>query len=312
MTPAPVSLPLAGGSDGASVELELLRCGECLTPPGWFYRQEAKGSWRRALGIGVPKTRWLRCPIGAVLVRHPSAGTFLIDTGLHARAATDLKADFGRINGRFFNTLKMDPGDATTSQLAKLGIGVDDVELVVMTHLHVDHTSAMPEFRRATFVCTRSEWEATGGRTAVLRGYVKRHLPPEDRVRTLDLERGTGFGPFSRTADLFGDGSVRLISTPGHTVGHLSVLLRLADGEAVVAGDAIYTLRSLRERLISWRTAGDDAFLRSVDELRAYADENPSAPLIATHDAETWDTLSQLGGEAAPGSPPPASPLPAR
>jgi N-acyl homoserine lactone hydrolase len=292
MTAEPASLPLPGGSDGATVELELLRCGESLSPPGWFFRTEAKGSWRRALGMGVPRTEWLRCPIGAVLVRHPSAGAFLIDTGLHPRAATNLKADFGRINGRFFATLKMDPDDATAAQLANRGIATEDVELVVMTHLHVDHTSAMPQFTRATFVCTTTELGATAGRMAVLSGYVKQHFATPDRIRTVDFASSTGHGSFSRTLDLFGDGSVRLLSTPGHTVGHMSVLARTSDGEALVAGDAIYTLRSLRERLISWRTADDEAFFGSLDELRAYAEANPGAPIIPTHDAEVWDRLT--------------------
>jgi N-acyl homoserine lactone hydrolase len=163
-----------------------------------------------------------------------------------------------------------------------------------MTHLHVDHTSGMPEFGRATFICTESEWSAAQGRMAVLNGYVKRHLPDPTRIQRLDFSEGVAHGPFSRTLDLFGDGSVRLIDTPGHTPGHMSVLVRLSKGEALLAGDAIYTLRSLRESLISWRTADDDLFHSSLRELRAFAEQNPGAPIIPTHDASVWDEVRKL------------------
>jgi N-acyl homoserine lactone hydrolase len=291
---APVPIPLAESSSGASVEVDLLRFGESLAPPGWFYRAEAGGSWRKAIGIGVPRTSYLRSPNGAFLVRHPSFGAFLIDTGLHSLAATDLRKDFGRLNARFFASLRMEPSDGISTQLERRGVDPGEIELVVLTHLHVDHTSGMRELGRATFVCTHREWSAAARRLAVLNGYVKHHLPDPRRVQTLDFSTGIAYGPFSRTLDLLGDGSVRLIDTPGHTPGHLSVLLRLSKGEALLAGDAVYTLRSLRESLISWRTADDDLFRASLAELQRFAQECPTAPIIPTHDAAVWDEVTNL------------------
>ncbi|MFL5821887.1 MAG: N-acyl homoserine lactonase family protein [Solirubrobacteraceae bacterium] len=293
-TTSPAPVPLRPGSEGACVEVDLLPCGHSLAPPGWFYRQDAGGSWRRALGIGVPKEQWLRSPIGAFLVRHPSVGPFLIDTGLHADAATNLRKDFGVINAFAFSTLRMRPENAVAAQLPDRGVQPGDIDLVVMTHLHVDHTSGMRDFPTAEFVCSEEEWRATRGRGAVLRGYVAHHLPDAGRMRTLSFQGAAGHGPFSRTLDLFGDGSVRLVFTPGHTLGHLAVLVRLRGGEALLAGDAIYTRRNLTESLISWRTADDAQFMSSLQELRGYAAENPDVPIVPTHDAGVWDALSEL------------------
>ena len=57
-----------------------------------------------------------------------------------------------------------------------------------------------------------------------------------------DAPPGAGF---SHTLDLLGDGSIRLVSTPGHSPGHLSVLLRAATGPVLVVGDAAYTCRAI-------------------------------------------------------------------
>jgi glyoxylase-like metal-dependent hydrolase (beta-lactamase superfamily II) len=162
-----------------------------------------------------------------------------------------------------------------------------------MTHLHVDHTSGMRLLPRATFVCTREEWRAAHGRFASTQGYVGHHLPADSRVELLDYARaGEPFGPFARTIDLFGDGAVRLISTPGHTPGHQSVLLRLEDSRQVlVVGDAAYTLRSIREQVLPMRTADDEASRRSLRELKAFAEQAPDAVIVPTHDPDAWRQL---------------------
>jgi hypothetical protein len=111
----PLPIRLAESSSDACVEVDLLRCGESLAPPGWFYRAEAGGSWRRALGMGVPRASYLRSPNGAFLVRHPGFGAFLIDAGLHPGAATNLRKDFGHLNARFFASLRMAPEEGISA-----------------------------------------------------------------------------------------------------------------------------------------------------------------------------------------------------
>ncbi len=80
--------------------------------------------------------------------------------------------------------------------------------------------------------------------------------------------------------DLVGDGTIRLISTAGHTPGHLSVLVRLAEQEALGSADAVYTLRNLGEEILPFRTAGDELYRQSLREIRQYAARAPEALLI--------------------------------
>lgn len=130
--------------------------------------------------------------------------------------------------------MKTSPERSTTAQLGARGIAAGDVGLVVMTHLHVDHASGMSELPAAEFACSAREWEAATARTGAYYGYHRPQLPPPDRVRRIDFSGSStvAHGPFARTVDLLGDGSIRLLWTPGHSAGHLSVLLQLKARQA--------------------------------------------------------------------------------
>lgn len=243
------------------------------------------------MGVGVPKSEMLDCPMGAFLVHHPDAGPLLIDTGVHPSTATDIPGNFGRLSALAFATLRTTPERTAAAQLEKRGIAAGDVARVVMTHLHVDHASAMSEFPAAEFVCSAREWEAAHARLGPYYGYHRPQLPPGERVRTVDFDgpEAEPHGPFARTLDLLGDGSIRLVDTPGHTLGHLSVLLQLEGRQALIVGDALYTLRNMREDLRPLRVVDDEGYDRSVAQIRAFETAHPDAFLVPTHDAGVWE-----------------------
>jgi glyoxylase-like metal-dependent hydrolase (beta-lactamase superfamily II) len=165
-----------------------------------------------------------------------------------------------------------------------------------MTHLHVDHTSGMRLLPNASFICSDAEWAAGTGRGASTNGFVSHHLPPQARMEMVNFRAdGERHGPFRATIDLLGDGSIRLISTPGHTRGHISVLLRVAGGRQVlVVGDAVYTLRSVHEERLPLLTASDESYLTSLREIKAFSEQAPDAILVPTHDPTAWHELRQV------------------
>jgi len=239
------------------------------------------------LALLRPGQPGLTMPVLAFVLRHPEAGPLVVDTGLHAEAIDDLLSDYGRVPGLFFG--RMAPcGTAFDVQLRARGVDPEAVERVVMTHLHADHTSGMRSLPNARFVLDRREWEAANRPRAAFDGYAPRHLPGPIRMEQLDLERGEAHGPFSSTLDLLGDGSVRLISTPGHSAGHLSVLV---DDRALIVGDAVYTLSSLESGDLPWKTHDDERYLETVRELQAFRRERPDAVVAPTHDEHAWKSL---------------------
>lgn len=295
--PQPASLPLPGGRDGATVRLHPLLVATSRAPDAWIHREEGRMAALHALGIGVPDSGKIDIPIVAFLVEHPSAGRILIDTGFHPSVAVDPKENLGRLNARAFHP-DMKASDAVPAQLRARGVEPAQIDTVVMTHLHTDHASAMSEFPGATFVFSLQEWEAatTVSRPAT-HGYVRRQFDHAFEYRTIDFEGGDrvdSFATFGRGVDLFGDGSVRCVYTPGHTLGHMSVIVRLKAREALVAGDAIYTRRTLRESALPWRMEDGHLFGRSLREIQIYAEQTPDALIIPGHDMEAWLELDTL------------------
>jgi len=293
--PRPAELPLPGGREGAAVRLHPLLTGRALAPRAVLLREPRRLAWRRALGIGLKRDDWVPFPVQAFLVEHPGAGPVLIDTGLHPSVAVDARESFGRVTLLRFKELEMKSEQAVSAQLRERAIEPAHVQVVVMTHLHVDHASAISEFPEATFVASRAEWEAaiSQGR---LHGYVTRQFDHAFDYRLLDFE-GTdaeSFSGFARSFDLFGDGSVRAVYTPGHTLGHLSVVVRTTRGEVLVAGDAIYLRRTLDDGHLPFRTEDDHVFRRSLREIRQYAKETPDALIVPGRDWDEWSGLDAV------------------
>jgi glyoxylase-like metal-dependent hydrolase (beta-lactamase superfamily II) len=293
--PRPAELPLPGGRQGATVRLQPLLCGRAMAPRAALLREPGRLAWRRALGLGVKRDDWVPIPIQAFLVEHPGAGPLLIDTGLHASVAVKPAESFGRVTLLAFRELEMDAGQALPAQLRERDIEPAEVGTVVMTHLHVDHASGISELPEATFVLSRAEWDAATSQGR-MHGYVKRQFDHAFDYRLLDFddtgERGPGsFAGFARSFDLFGDGSVRAVYTPGHTLGHMSVIVRTAGGEVLVAGDAIYLRRNLDDTHLPHRTEDDHLYRRSLREIQQYVQETPDALVIPGHDWEAWQKL---------------------
>jgi N-acyl homoserine lactone hydrolase len=294
--PQPASLPLAGGSEGATVKLHPLLSAVCKGPPAWFLREEGRLGALHAFGLRVPREEWIDVPVVAFLVEHPGFGPFLIDTGFHPSVAVDPKQNLGRLNAAFFKDIEMSQSDAVSAQLRSRGIEPAGLGLVVMTHLHVDHASAISDFPQATYLVSRREWEAAVEPRGATRGYVRRQFDHAFDFRLVDFDSSAAdsFATFGRSYDVFGDGSVRVVSTPGHTFGHLSVVLRLAGGEALVAGDAIYSLRTMRDSHLPYRVVDEHLFRRSLREIQLYAEQTPDALIIPGHDMAAWKQLAPV------------------
>jgi N-acyl homoserine lactone hydrolase len=290
--PRPAELPLPGGREGARVKLHPLLTGKMIGPEAWFLREEGRLAWRRAFGLGVKKEDWLDVPVPAFLVEHPGVGPILIDTGFHPSVAAKPQANLGRLSQITFRGIQMTPEQAASAQLRERGIQPSAVKVVLMTHLHIDHASAISEYPESTFVVSAAEWQAASEH-GQLHGYVKRQFDHGFDWRLLDFEGrdADSFSGFARSFDLFGDGSVRAVYTPGHTLGHLSVVLRTESGEVLVAGDAIYTRKTLADTHLPYRMEDEHLFRRSLREIRQYATETPEALIVPGHDMEAWDEL---------------------
>jgi N-acyl homoserine lactone hydrolase len=294
--PRPLNEPLpGGGGPGTTVAVEPLKVGEVRFPRAAFESSGGRLARLRALGVGVRASRWARVPCPAFLIRHPSAGPVMVDTGLHPSVSTKPAANLGRIAAAHARP-HLAPGEDLAAQLRRRNLEARAIRTVIMTHLHMDHASGMSELHGAAFILTVDEWRAaTTVRRPLLHGYRRSHYDYAFDYRTVSYDgpRIASYSTFGRTFDLFGDGSVRLLSLPGHTLGHQGVLCRLTDRDLVIAGDAAYTYGQLTSAPFPPRAEDPHTYRRSLQELRLFHRQFPQAAIIPGHDAEHWETLAE-------------------
>jgi N-acyl homoserine lactone hydrolase len=294
--PSLAKLPLSGGRQGATVRLHPLLCARMIVPPGLIHRTEGRLAPLRALGVGVAQEQWHEMPVQAFLVEHPRAGLVLVDTGFHSAVAVDPRQGMGRLGGLVFKDLRMESDQAVPAQLRRLGIDPGDVRVVLLTHLHSDHASGIAQFPDARFLVSSTEWEAASHGGGTTDGYFKRQFDHAFDYRLLDFESDAAdsYSTFGRSYDVFGDGSVRMVFTPGHTAGHCSVVLRLKDREALIASDAAYTLRTISDTAVPYRMEDEHRFRRSLREIQRYIEQTPGALVIPGHDMAAWRRLDSV------------------
>lgn len=295
----PLHEPLAGGTAGATVSVEPLVAGHVewsrhmMESPGG---RLLKAKLARALLSGEPA---MKVPCPAFLIRHPSAGAILVDTGLHPSIATDPRENFGGLGARFGKP-SLEQGADVPAQLRARGLEPGEVPIVVMTHLHLDHTSAISEFPDSTFVVSEVEWKfATTGASPQLNGYRRAHFDYAFDYRTVDFDHAgiDSYATFGRCFDLFGDGSLRLAYTPGHSAGHMSVVARLEERDFVIGGDVVYTAAQLDGSApLAPRPFDAHNYRRSLQELRLFKREYPSAIVTPGHDPSFYEKLDARYG----------------
>jgi N-acyl homoserine lactone hydrolase len=298
--PQLVVAPLQGGQEGATVVIEPMIGGHVMWARESMEKAEGPLSRLKALGIGAKK---IPVPCPSFLVRHPTAGNVLIDTGLHPSIASDPRHNFGWLASRAVTPV-LETGEDIPAQLRAKGLDPRQIRTVVMTHLHVDHASAMSEFPESTFVFSEAEWaDATAGSRPLLRGYIPSHYDLLFDYLMVDFESEDeqapigSYGSFARTFDLFGDGSIRLAYTPGHSAGHMSVILRLPRRDFVVGGDLVYTFRQLVGGPPQPRPYDEHNWRRSLKEMQLFHREYPYAVITPGHDVDFYDKLEDRYAE---------------
>ncbi len=287
----PLHEPLAGGTPGATVVVEPMVAGHCEFPVPMMESPGGRFITLKLLRAMLSGRPARTIPTPAFLIRHPSAGAILVDTGLHPSIATDGSENFGRLGSRFGKP-QLESGEDVPAQLRKRGLDPGEIPIVVMTHMHSDHTSAISEFPKATFVVSETEWEAAAvGPRPTLNGYRRQHFDYAFDYRTVDFDRtgNDSYASFGRTFDLLGDGSIHLAFTPGHSAGHMSVIARLKENDFVIGGDAMYTLAQLEgEAAPPPRPFDAHNWRRSLQELRLFHGQFPAATITPGHDPDFY------------------------
>ncbi|MGH7557757.1 MAG: N-acyl homoserine lactonase family protein [Gemmatimonadota bacterium] len=169
-------------------------------------------------------------------------------------------------------------------QLAELGLGMDDFDYASFSHMHFDHVGAANELEGATVIMQKAEHDAAFADSVTVPGF---------NPAAYEGLRDEEFLIIEGDHDVFGDGTVRIISTPGHTPGHQSLFVDLPQtGPIVLSGD-LYHFRLSRElRRVPTFNVDPDATLASMDRLESLVEET-GAELWIEHELARFEELKK-------------------
>ena len=222
-------------------------------------------------------------PVPSWLIEHPD-GLVLFDTGMHI----DLQSSVDRIGAETAKTITPDfsPGEELTARLAARGISPTDIDRIVVSHLHFDHVGGNQEIPDARVVVQRAEWESGHDQRMIDYGIYN----PDDYDHGHDVHQIEG------EHDVFGDGRVVCLPTPGHTRGHQSLRVELASGPVVLTGDCVY-LESMLDDMVVPTMAGERSQAQQRESMQYLASlrDQHGCRLLFGHDLAQFEALPSEG-----------------
>lgn len=232
------------------------------------------------LTLGRDYGQEITIPVPVFLIEHPK-GIVLYDTGMH-KSLIDDNGETGRW-GPVVGAFKpfMNPGEDVVSRINELGFKPKDIKYVINSHLHLDHAGGNEFFPDSTFIVQKDEiraayWPEVYQKAAYWR---------------IDFDHPLNYQTIEGDYDLFGDGTVQIWKTPGHTQGHQSLCLRLKNsGNYILTGDSCYLKESIEEFAIPSVIWSPDECIRSITRIRE-SREKLNAKVILGHDPGEWAGL---------------------
>lgn len=272
------------------MKLYPLHIGDTKVPYGQFYGgvgDEWTG-WRGMWRFLTDKSHAIMVPIYAYLVEHPEHGWVMIDTGINWQQAHAHRAYYASWLERAAtdeDEYRLSPEQQLPEQLRRLGVEPTEVRTVVLTHLHEDHPGGVRLLPNTRFVTNRAEWNAKHlGLFAWNQSRsIRRILTDPDLV---EFSSGR-VESFDASHDLFGDGRIVLLPTPGHSVGHTSVLVRRDGHPILCTGDTLYTLRHLATDQVRALFLGEKQRRQQLDiigRIRVLRETLPDLVITPAHD----------------------------
>jgi N-acyl homoserine lactone hydrolase len=222
-------------------------------------------------------------PYFLYVIEHPD-GRVLFDSGAHPELRTNPEARLGSAAADF--QVQLEPDHDIESRLASIGLTPSDIDIVVQSHLHFDHAGGLAWLTHAPILVQRDElafaFDPPVYQEAI---YVRDDFGMDLKWQELEGDH-----------DVFGDGRVRVISTPGHTRGHQSLLVRL-DGQTIfLLADATYLLAKLRSRSLPGVLWSPDAMIASWDRIEEI-ERSENAHLMPTHELD-YETSVRMAPDA--------------
>src|SRR5215510_3898986 len=251
------------------------------------FREASKTGFLAMLDFILDKkfTEWM--PIWVLIIEHPE-GVFVIDTGENANVNDPGYFKSSGIFANWFDTtqfkFKVEKEEEIGPQLVDLGIPIEKVKAVILTHLHLDHIDGLKYFPSTPIIVNKKEWERPFGDLPKL-------YPSWFKPNLVDLNEQ--WDVFERAYCLTSSKDLLLVETPGHTYHHCSVLLNADDCILFFAADICYSQYQVLEEKYSGTNASHKMAKDTYKRVTQLGKKHKLI-FLPSHDAQASTRLKEL------------------
>jgi N-acyl homoserine lactone hydrolase len=265
------------------IRITALETGKARMKTAQRTGRDGRGGIGRKIDIFRDRNWVEPLPILCFLIEHPE-GRFLVDTGDTWRNSVP-----GYLPGwnPFYKQvqIRVAPHEEVGSRLIALGLDpANDIDTVVLTHFHHDHTGGLDHFPRSRIVGPRANYAISTGLRGAMTGCLPQRWPVWLKPDLVEMD-GPAVGPFPASHGLTKDGRILLVPTPGHVTGHVSVIVRDDDITYFMAGDATYSQANLLAGKTDGVTNDPKTARATLEAISDFAKGEPTI-LLPAHDPE--------------------------
>lgn len=255
------------------MKIHAIKTGDVLVKSAFLGSPATAGLVPYFANVLLDRTR-KRIPVMAWVIEHHE-GIIVVDTG-----------EDPAIKSNFITQSRFDikPEEGIGAQLTRLGIGKKDVAKVVMTHLHGDHMDGLKDFQQTPIWVHEREFYLSQATNSKFFNRLGLNAPtlfslPEDR-----------FGTFENSYPLTKDGTIIAVATPGHTGGHISVIVVDNGIHYFIAGDTSYTEQTMLDQKLEGPSMEVAQHRQTLRRILDYTRQQPTV-YLPSHDPESAQRL---------------------
>lgn len=232
------------------------------------------------------------------LIDHPQHGYILFDTGYSTRFYEATK-NFPYTLMNRLTPVQITEKENAVSQLLRMNISSEQIQTVILSHLHADHVGGISDFNNSTIYVDKMEWEFCQQSKVKLlfKGYLKEFIENINlsSLKQLDFEKqGDSYGPFNNAIDLYKDTTIILVPLPGHAIGQFGLLLNISNQERYfLIADSVYVKENYQKnrggsflsRFAHYNLKQYESNFPMLQQLEL---ANPHLMMIPTHDPQMY------------------------